>query len=364
MNQNPRIWIDLDNAPHVHFFAPLLGELSSCGYEPLISVRSFGQTEELAHAYGLHFSTIGSHAALRSNSGRILETLRRAAQLFEFGIAHRPLAAVSHGSRALTLAAAALGIPSIALYDYEHVSTDVFHRLCTRVLVPDILLRHSATHSRNLHGYPGFKEEVYVYHFQLKSAILQQLELDPKRLIVTVRPPATWAHYHSYHTTTLFSALIEHLRTYEGAQVVVLARTCEQAAQLVRDFALDRPPFRITFAAVDGLSLLGCSDAVFSGGGTMSREAALLGMASYSIFAGAPGAVDRELERLGKLTMLRTVDEIAQLRLCKRPRALPTCPQSGTRQFILDQILTILPPKDKTREPSGQSRSTRAHPFC
>ena len=341
MSHNPRIWIDLDNAPHVHFFAPLLADLSSCGYEPLISVRSFGQTEELAHAYSLHCTTIGSHAALRSNYGRILETLRRATQLIEFGLAHRPVAAVSHGSRALTLAAAALGIPCIALYDYEHVSTDVFHRLCTRVLVPEILLRHSATRSGNSIGYPDFKEEVYVYQSQMNSAILQQLDLDPNRLVVTVRPPATWAHYHSDHTTTLFHALIEHLRTYKEAQVIVLARTCEQATHLVNDFALDRPPFRITAAAVDGLSLVCCSDAVFSGGGTMSREAALLGAASYSIFAGTPGAVDGELERLGKLTMLRSVDEIAQLRLYKRSRSTFTRPQTHTRQFILDQILTL-----------------------
>ena len=45
--------------------------------------------------------------------------------------------------------------------------------------------------------------------------------------------------------------------------------------------------------AFDGLNLIWFSDLVISGGGTMNREAAALGVPVYSIFRGKIGGVDR-----------------------------------------------------------------------
>lgn len=339
-HSSPYIWIDLDNAPHAHLFAPLVRALPERGYTPLVSVRSFGQTEALARQYEMKFTSIGNHATGMSKTGRVLETLQRAAQLIEFGAAHRPVAAVSHGSRALTIAAAALGIPSMALYDYEHVAAGVFHRLCQCVLVPEVVLRE-AHGPRRATGYPGFKEDVYLHDFRPDAHICEKLGLDAGRLIVVVRPPATWAHYHRAHSTTLFSALVERLAMEREAQVMVLARTFAQAAALARDYRLDRPPFRLTAEAVDGLSLMACADAVFSGGGTMVREAALLGADAYSSFAGKAGAVDLELERLGWLTVLRSTSDIERVRLAKRGASAPRRDSRVTREFILQRILEL-----------------------
>ena len=53
-------------------------------------------------------------------------------------------------------------------------------------------------------------------------------------------------------------------------------------------------------SAVDGLRAAYASDLLISGGGTMNREAALLGVPVYSIFAGRQGALDREMEAEGR----------------------------------------------------------------
>jgi predicted glycosyltransferase len=50
-----RIWIDLDNTPHAHFFPPLIERLEGAGYEVLLTARRFGQVEEIAESHGLHF---------------------------------------------------------------------------------------------------------------------------------------------------------------------------------------------------------------------------------------------------------------------------------------------------------------------
>jgi predicted glycosyltransferase len=61
---------------------------------------------------------------------------------------------------------------------------------------------------------------------------------------------------------------------------------------------------------VNGLNLLWHSDLVVSGGGTMNREAAALGVPVFSIFRGRIGAVDRYLSEKGRLCLLTTKDEV------------------------------------------------------
>jgi hypothetical protein len=78
--------------------------------------------------------------------------------------------------------------------------------------------------------------------------------------------------------------------------------------------------------AVDGPSLLACADLVIGGGGTMTREAAVLGTPTYTVFAGRLAAVDGELIRLGRLHDLR--EPTTQPRFEKRRRsAVPIPPE-------------------------------------
>jgi uncharacterized protein len=63
--------------------------------------------------------------------------------------------------------------------------------------------------------------------------------------------------------------------------------------------------------AVDGRSLVAFADLLVSAGGTMNREAAVLGTPVWSIFEGRRGAVDELLERQGRLRLLSDPDEIA-----------------------------------------------------
>jgi len=61
---------------------------------------------------------------------------------------------------------------------------------------------------------------------------------------------------------------------------------------------------------VNGLDLIWYSDLVVSGGGTMNREAAALGVPVYSIFRGKIGAVDRYLSYTGRLILIEDAEDI------------------------------------------------------
>jgi predicted glycosyltransferase len=337
------LWIDLDNSPHVHFFAPIIRSLQRDGIEHFVTARSFSQTEELAHSYGLNFKTIGTHKTRNHFVTRAAETVARACQLAAYVRHRKPTAAVSHGSRGLLLASWGLRIPAMTLYDYEFVFSQLSNRLSRRVMVPEEIpkerLADQGLQLEKLIAYPGFKEEVYIYDFRPEPEILSQLNLDPRRLIVTLRPPHMSAHYYNERTEVLLGALIDRLRREKDAQVMILCRTAEQEKELRAKYNLHEPTFYLLSKAVDGLSLMWYSDVIFSGGGTMVREAALLGLNAFSIFAGKLGAADAALERQAKLKMIRDLKELDCLQLEKRKTQPQPVRTNQTRDFIYDQIL-------------------------
>lgn len=92
--------------------------------------------------------------------------------------------------------------------------------------------------------------------------------------------------------------------------------------------------------AVDGLSLIWFSDVVFSGGGTMVREAALLGANVYSIFGGKLGSADRLLASNGRLKLIRDPEEIRSLEFTKTVRTVSHSNDNRqTRDFIYREIM-------------------------
>lgn len=349
------IWIDLDNSPHVHFFAPIVGRLEDAGHEVLLTARRFGQVEEIAESHGLRCVIIGRHRTPRFYLTRAMATIVRSLRLAVHGIRHRPAIAVNHGSRAHVLAAWLLRIPVMTIYDYEFISSGVFSKMATRVLLPETIpserLERQRLNMSKVIRYPGFKENVYLSGFRISSDVIRELKLDPNQLIITLRPPATWAHYHNVHSEVLFKELVGRLHQEPDSQVVVLPRTREQAEELKKSYGMESGPFQIPDRAVDALNLMAHSDAVFSGGGTMIREAAIIGARAYSIFAGEAGAVDTALERAGKLTILRSVEQIRNLRFEKNSNSLRSnCADSRTGEVILAHIIALGTPNSKEAE--------------
>ena len=96
--------------------------------------------------------------------------------------------------------------------------------------------------------------------------------------------------------------------------------------------------------AIDGLNLLWHSDLVVSGGGTMNREAAALGVPVYSIFRGHIGAVDRRLVSEGRLVLIQSVGDLRQKVVIKhRPKndSPDSSPRPALHQ-IVDHIEHVL----------------------
>ena len=340
------IWIDLENTPHIPFFKPIIRELEKRGYAVVLTARDAYQTCEMAERYGLPFIKVGRHYG-KQKLWKVWGLFARAFRLLPFALRAKPCLALNHGSRTQNLVSNFLGIPTVTIMDYEHTAELRFLRPLWEI-TPSVIPEGSIPSQAGggVLRYEGIKEDVYVPEFKPDPSILKQLGLDPGGLIVTVRPPATEAHYHNAEADALFERFMDRICATPGARAVVLPRNRRQEAHIRAGwpqwFADGKSiiPERV----VEGLNLLWHSDLVVSGGGTMNREAAALRVPVYSIFRGQIGAVDRQLEVDGRLVMIETVEDVTtKIPLVRRPQNASMEPQSRkVLGEIVDHIEGIL----------------------
>ena len=339
------IWIDLDNSPHVPFFAPIIEQLEARGYQLLITIRDAFQVTELAAAAHLNFHSVGHHFG-KNRIAKVAGLAIRTAQLLPLVRKDKPELAISHGSRAQLVASVWKGIPSILMMDYEYARGLTFARPAW-VMVPEPIPTSAIplAHERVL-KYPGIKEDVYVPRFRPAPDTRKELGVADEELLVTVRPPANEAHYHTPESDRMFDAALQMLCAQPETRLVLLPRNRHQELLLREQWsgAFASKKIFVPPHVVDGLNLIWHSDLVISGGGTMNREAAALGVPVYSVFRGKIGAVDRYLASKGRLVLLEKPEDVHEKIQLRRRAATqaPSSRDSAALNAIVDHIATIL----------------------
>jgi predicted glycosyltransferase len=339
-----KIWIDLDNSPHVPFFLPIIEELERKGHEVFLTARDSYQVCELLRLHHLSCKVVGRHHG-KMWIWKLWGTALRAVQLLPLAIRERPALAVSHGSRGQFLVASLLRIPSVIMFDYEFTKrTGFLHP--EWIFVPDVIPEESVDQKPDhVLRYHGLKEDVYVPRFKPDPNVRSLLGVRQDEIIVTVRPPATEAHYHNPEGEEFLDETLRYVLDEPGARVVMLPRNKNQATFLRSRWtrAIAEGRIIIPEQAMDGLNLIWNSDLVISGGGTMNREAAALGVPVFSIFRGQMGAVDRYLAKTGRLTLIEKIEDIRTKIVLKRRKPGPwgSANQSAVLDCIVDAINSI-----------------------
>ncbi len=332
-----KIWIDLANSPQVLFFRPVIDELKRRGHDIFITSRPFAQTTQLADQFGLTHTPVGRHGGkkLAAIAYRVLE---RSWALARIARREKCDLAVSHNSYAQALAARALFMPFVTLMDYEfQPANHVCFRLAQRVIVPRYFPEASVKKfggATKAMYYDGLKEQMYLADFQPSSGYLDSIAVPSDRIIVVMRPPGEWGLYHGFHNP-LFEKVLEHAVSHERAFIILLPRVASQAESVrQRGYAnVWIPP-----NALDGPNLLYHADLVISGGGTMNREAAVLGTPTYSLFKGRLAAVDRHLIDTGRMTHISEDAHISRIRVSRNSARNPMINTSLVGE-IVDGIL-------------------------
>jgi predicted glycosyltransferase len=320
----PRLWIDLDNSPHVPLFAPLIGHLREQGWEIRVTARDFAQTLDLVEQFGLDAMAVGAHAG-KNKVKKVANLPVRAAQLIRALRGFKPQIALSHGSRTQAIASRLLGVPQVVMFDYEWTEMSILGRLATHLLCPRAITRERLIEAgiavEKVTWYDGFKEEMYLPEFHPDPAFPGSMGVEPGMRLITVRPPGLIGNYHDPRSEEICRRVMEVAAADPDNVLVVLPKTRVER-QLVDAALPERPAARVLVPdrALPGLQLLYHSDVAVSGGGTMNRESALLGVKTYSIFTGRRAAIDEELRRRGLLSFIESPEQVAMIDWSARPR--------------------------------------------
>ena len=347
-----KVWIDLENSPHVPFFIPIIGQLEARGFQVILTARDCFQVCELADLAGLKYAKIGHHYG-KNRIAKVFGLGIRVLQLAKVVMLNKPQICVSHGSRSASVLAGILGIPNITMTDYEHSDKRITNLIGSKrrkwLLIPAAVPResfekHGMATDHILH-YPGIKEDVYVPFFNPDPSWTKAFDIQPEEILITIRPPASEAHYHNPESDKLLLAILDRLERLPHAKAILLPRTPKQEHELrvAKPELFTSGKLIVPKHALNGLDLIWRSDVVISGGGTMNREAAALGVPVYSFFRGTLGAVDKFLSDAGKLVLLASDADVKdKLRLVRRNRS-ETCSdkRSRTLDSIVNQIVAI-----------------------
>ena len=307
-----RVWIDLSNSPHPLLFAPVARLLEEEGHEVLVTARDNAQTRALALERWPDAEIVGTP----SPPGRLRKARRiaeRVTALRRWAKRNRPDLAVSHNSYAQILAARSLRIESATAMDYEYQPVNhLAFRVANRVVLPELFpaeraRRCGASRAKTIR-YRGLKEEIYLGDFEFDPAALDELGVRRgDRVLIAARTAPRGAAYHRKENP-IFEQLLGRLASRADCECVVLARNAEERQALA-----GRPGLTVPDRAIDSRSLIYAADAFIGAGGTMTREAALLGVPTVSVYAARRPAVDEELARRGRLRVANSAADVEEI---------------------------------------------------
>ena len=334
-----RIWIDLGNSPHVPFFSAISRELKLRGHEIVWTARDYAQTVEIAANSGLDPTVFGKHGggnllSKATNFTTRVWDLARWARGRDIGLV------LSHNSQEPLIVARLLGIRSANLMDYEHhPGNHLSFRTARRLIVPKCFpseaLRRFGAFEQKVRRYDGIKEDVYLADFEPDPTftdVLREIGVAQNDILVVIRPHAPEALYHRGIANTLVNEAINFLSGTSRCKAIVLPRKPEQGKRILAE----NPNANIIIpeTALDGSNLIAAADLVISGGGTMNREAAALGVPAGTIFAGKPAAVDEYLIAEKRMFSIESFADLEKLRVDKKPARIPRLESQVKKQVV------------------------------
>ena len=291
-----KIWIDITNSPHVNFFEYLIKDLIN-KHEIILTCRSLANTIELLNFFKFTYHVIGKHYGrnwLKKGCGFNI----RVWQLFRFLRKKKVDVAISHSSFYSPLVAKLIRSRCIYINDNEHASGNRLSFIfADKILVPECVdqTKFQAQWAKlnKIIKYPGLKEGIYLWNYekQFLKPIDRKNSLEKKT--VYIRPEPSGAQYYKGKKNFIDDLLIG---LKSKVSLVLLPRSKEQEIyyqkQKFKPIYIPKKPIHLSH-------IFHTCDLFIGAGGTMTREAAILGIPTISIYQGKLLDVDKYLINAG-----------------------------------------------------------------
>jgi uncharacterized protein len=310
-----RAWFDLLTPKQILFFSPVIDRLESSGIEVLATSRTYRELAPLAERAGLHLKFVGERGD-RGPEEQLLAATRRQAEMIPLIKEFKPAVAISVASAVCARVAFGLGVRHLAVNDSPHsviagrLSLPLsYHLLCPWVIPVNSWRRFGLE-----------KSQITTYHALDPAAWLKRKpiggpipDLDPRKKTITLRLPETDAPYLAASDKGWPDEILGGLiQAYPETNIVALCRYDYQVDEVKVKFGRR---CIVPDEVVGGRDLLEASDLFIGMGGTMSAEAALMGVPTISAFQGNL-FTDRYLTSVGLLR--RSVEAHSVVKLAGR----------------------------------------------
>ncbi len=303
-----KIWFDLTNSPHIHFFRDMIADLKNEGHDILVTTRDHANTIDLLKLYHIDYMAIGGTYG-KKMSNKVKGNIGRARQLAKIIRQEKVDVAISQSSFSSAIAGRLAGIPTIYTNDNEHALGNKVSFLCAHfIFIPEFIPVNKVTNlfvsKKKVQQYPGVKEGIYLWHKYLDCDNLS----GTKRTKIFLRPEPYYAQYYKGKENPFDDNLIALKDDYD---IVVLPRDKTQAqhykALQFEGITVAEKPLTLDEIVNECRLFIGA-------GGTMTREMAVIGIPTISIYQDDLLDVDRYLIAQGLMTHNPhvTVDEIKQ----------------------------------------------------
>ena len=264
----------------------------------LCTSRNYREVVKLAKIRGINLVFVGKHGGSDKIS-KLDASLTRMYRLLSIVRKFKPELTVSFCSPEASRISYGLGVRHIAFCDSPHadavmrLSLPIIQRLLIPWIIPKKEFTKYGISEEKISSYKAIDAAVIVkerskndsnYNFLLK-----------KKKTILIRPEESEAAYVSDNKNRIIKIIREITKEFQNYNIVVLGRYLPQISQLKQKFGsnvivLDR--------VIDGKNLLKFTDVFIGSGGTMTAEAALMGVPTISYHA-VPNYIEQYLVKNG-----------------------------------------------------------------
>lgn len=290
-----KIWIDFNEPKTVIMLRDFVGKYSG-KHEFLFTARDFDSTVALLGPLGIDYSLIGKHG--HALNEKLQESAKRVLDLIPVVKGAAPDCLFSLASPDAVRVAFGFQIPIVLFNDEprSYGTCKLTLSLANKVVVPrcipvDWYTGQYAIKESSLSRFNGIDEVAWIPGHESDPRVPKNLGLEPGQYIISRTEPTKASylidemHPHETKLTEIIPGLLESNPSFKH---VVITRNEEQQHHLSKFFKSEIEAQRVQVhrALTNLVDLLDHAALVLSGGGTMTREAPLLGVPSIEFFPG------------------------------------------------------------------------------
>lgn len=313
-----KVWLDILTPKQANFLGGLHQRLTSKGFKTLLTTREYREVNELLELKGLKAVRVGRHGGGELKS-KLIQSSTRVSVLAEIVEDQRPDVAISFSSPEAARVAFGLKIPHYCVSDSPHaeavckLTVPLSRKLFTPWVIPVKAWARYGIASRDIVRYRALDPVAWLSSHGSLKPVADGLGLDRSKPLILIRTPEEFAAYLTERSSNSANNEIEIveklLETDKGLQIVVLPRYDVQRERLKKRFGI-----RVVVPehVIDTLPLIKWSSVFIGGGGTMTAEAALLGVPVISYYPGDATFVEKFLIRQGLAERVLDPSRVAQ----------------------------------------------------